>query len=134
VGRDPPASTYDALLEEARRSNLVVVSLYITALSYQGTVALPDETREFLEALEAAGIPHVVISFGNPYLLREIEGVQAYMLAWSGSEASQRAAADALFGDHPIEGRTPTRVTDELGIGSGIRMPARERRQGGGTP
>jgi beta-N-acetylhexosaminidase len=134
VGRDTPASTYDALLEEARRSNLVVVSLYITALSYQGTVALPDETREFLEALEAAGIPHVVISFGNPYLLREIEGVQAYMLAWSGSEASQRAAADALFGDHPIEGRTPTRVTDELGIGSGIRMPARERRQGGGTP
>lgn len=129
VGRDTPPSTYDALLEEARRSNLVVVSLYITALSYQGTVALPDETREFLEALDAAGIPHVVVSFGNPYLLREIEGVQAYMLAWSGSEASQRAAADALFGDHPIEGRAPTRVTDQLGIGSGIRMPVRERRE-----
>jgi beta-N-acetylhexosaminidase len=129
IGRDTPPSTYDALLEEARRSNLVVVSLYITALSYQGTVALPDETREFLEALDAAGIPHVVVSFGNPYLLREIEGVQAYMLAWSGSEASQRAAADALFGDHPIEGRAPTRVTEELGIGAGIRMPVRERRE-----
>jgi len=125
VGRDTPQRTYDALLTEARRSNLVVVNLYITALSYQGTVALPEETTDFLAALAEAGVPHIVVSFGNPYLLREIEGVQAYMLAWSGSEASQRAAAAALFGEFEIRGTTPTRVTDELGIGSGLRIPVR---------
>jgi beta-N-acetylhexosaminidase len=124
IGRNTPETYYDALLREAVRSDLVVVSLYITALSYQGTVALPEETTEFLAALSEAGVPHVVVSFGNPYLLRELNGVQSYVLAWSGSEASQRAAAGALFGEFEISGTTPTRVTDELGIGSGMRIPA----------
>ncbi len=129
VGRSTPSTNYDALLREARRSDLVVVSLYITALSYQGTVALPEETTDFLTRLSEAGVPHVVVSFGNPYLLRELDGVRAYMLAWSGSEASQRAAAGALFGDFTISGTAPTRVTEDLGIGSGLRIPARERRR-----
>lgn len=129
IGRETPETTYDALLRDARRSNLVVVSLYITALSYQGTVALPEETTDFLRELSEAGVPHVVISFGNPYLLRELGGVQSYMLAWSGSEASQRAAASALFGEFTIDGKAPTRVTEELGIGSGLRIPAREGRR-----
>ncbi|MDT8368486.1 MAG: glycoside hydrolase family 3 N-terminal domain-containing protein [Longimicrobiales bacterium] len=125
VSRDTPVSTWEALLRDARRSDLVVVSLHITALSYQGTVALPKETIDFINGLVEAGIPHVVISFGNPYLLREIEDVQAYALAWSGSEVSQRAAAGALFGDFAIEGRAPTRVTEDLPIGSGLTIPAR---------
>jgi len=129
IGRATSRPTYDALLREARRSDLVVVSLYITALSYQGTVALPEATTDFLAALSEAGVPHVVVSFGNPYLLRELDGVQSYMLAWSGSEASQRAAAGGLFGDFTITGTSPTRVTDELGIGSGLRIPAREGRR-----
>ncbi len=124
IGRTTAESTYDALLREAVRSDLVVVSLYITALSYQGTVALPEETTDFLAALSEANVPHVVVSFGNPYLLRELDGVQAYVLAWSGSEASQQAAARALFGDFEISGVAPTRVTDDLGIGSGLRIPA----------
>ena len=45
------------------------------------------------------------------------------MLAWSGSQASQRAAAGALFGDVPIEGRTPTRIPGFAGIGDGIQIP-----------
>jgi beta-N-acetylhexosaminidase len=127
VGRDSDPDIYDAVLRRARRANLVVVSLYVTARSYAGTVAVPEEVSAFIEELAARGIPHVVISFGNPYLITEFPSVANYMLAWSGSPVSQRAAVDALFGEIPVGGRIPTAIPGFFEIGSGLRIPARER-------
>jgi beta-glucosidase-like glycosyl hydrolase/CubicO group peptidase (beta-lactamase class C family) len=139
VTRDTPAAVYDALLEQARRSNLVVVSLYVTWNSYQDEMALPDEMISFVERLAEMGRPHVVVSFGNPYLLREIPDARAYVAAWGGAAASQRAAARALFADFPVSGRTPTRLPPFFEIGDGIALEAREpvaattTAQGGGS-
>jgi beta-N-acetylhexosaminidase len=127
--RDTPREVYEGLLSRARRSNLVVVSLFVTIVSYSGDVAIPKEVSGFIQALAAEGISHVVVSFGNPYLLREFPDAQAYMLAWSGAEVSQRAAARALFGDIEIRGRTPTRIPPFFEIGAGIRVPAKENRR-----
>ncbi len=126
MSRDSPPETYEGLLRRARRSNLVVVSLFITIVSYSGTVAIPEETSEFIQALAEEGIPHVVISFGNPYLFSEFPDAQAYLLAWSGAEVSQRAAARALFGEIEIGGRTPTRIPPYFDIGDGIHVPVRD--------
>ena len=123
IDRDASAGLYDGLLRQARSSNLVVVSTYVTAVSYAGTVALPPETVDFVKALGDAGVPHVVVSFGNPYLIADFPDVQAYLLAWSGSAASQRAAARALLGDIEIQGRTPTRIPGFAEIGGGIHVP-----------
>ncbi len=125
VDRDASAALYDGLVRQARRSALVVVGIYVTAVSYSGSVAVPEELVGFIEELGEAGVPHVVVSFGNPYLLADFPDVRSYMLAWSGSEASQRAAASALFGDFPITGRSPTGAPPLFQIGDGIRIPAR---------
>ncbi len=130
VDEDTPAPVWDALLREARRSRLVVVSLYVTAVSYQGSVAVPDEVNDFVKALGRRGIPHVVVSFGNPYLLSGFPDVQAYVLAWSGAEVSQRAAARALFGEIPVTGRVPTGMPPFFHIGDGLQIPARSDNRG----
>jgi hypothetical protein len=122
VGRDTGAPVYEGLLRQAQRSQLVVVSLYVTAVSYSGSVALPEEVQDFIQELAHRGIPHVVVSFGNPYLLADFPDARAYMLAWSGSQASQRAAAGALFGEFDITGRTPTRLPPFFEIGDGIQL------------
>ncbi|MEX0980301.1 MAG: glycoside hydrolase family 3 N-terminal domain-containing protein [Gemmatimonadota bacterium] len=126
VSRDTETGVYDRLLQRARQSNLVVVSTYVTALSYSGSVAIPEELSDFIKALVTARIPHIVVSFGNPYLFTEFPDAQAYMLAWSGAEVSQRAAARALFGEIPVRGRAPTRVPP-FEIGAGIQLPTRAR-------
>jgi beta-N-acetylhexosaminidase len=110
---------------------LVVVSLYVTATSYAGTVAIPRETSDFVKQLAVLGIPHVVVSLGNPYLITDFPDVQAYVLAWSASEASQRAAARALLGDFDVHGRTPTRIPGFADIGDGITI-AKKVTPGGG--
>jgi beta-N-acetylhexosaminidase len=128
VERDTGAPVYEGLLRQAQRSQLVVVSLYVTAVSYSGSVALPEEVQDFIQELAHRGVPHVVVSFGNPYLLADFPDARAYILAWSGSQASQRAAAGALFGDFDITGRTPTRLPPFFEIGDGIQL----RRKGAG--
>jgi beta-N-acetylhexosaminidase len=138
VGRDTRDAEYDELLARARRSDLVVVSLHVVAVAYAGSVAVPEEMAGFIEALARERIPHVVVSFGNPYLLREFPSAQAYLLTWSGSAASQRAAAQALFGEIPVAGRTPTRIPPGFDIGAGIRLPGppvvAAGRSGGASP
>jgi len=126
LDRDTPADVYDGLMRRARSSNLVVVSLFVTIVSYSGRVAIPDETAEFIQDLAREGISHIVISFGNPYLLADFPDAQAYLLAWSGADVSQRAAARALFGEIEIQGRTPTRIPPFFEIGDGIHVPIRE--------
>lgn len=125
VNRDSDPAIYEEVLEDARRASLVVVSIYVTAVSYSGSVAIPEETSAFIEALAGEGIPHVVVSFGNPYLIREFPSVGTYLLAYSGSPVSQRAAAAALFGEIPIQGRLPTRIPPLFEIGDGIQLPVR---------
>jgi beta-N-acetylhexosaminidase len=128
VGPDTPKEVYDRLTGLAGNADLVVISLHITAVSYAGTVAAPPDLVAFIKAVARSGRPHVVVSFGNPYLLNEFPDVQSYLLAWDGAEVSQRAAARALFGEIGIQGRTPIRIPPAFEIGSGISLGAQERR------
>ena len=122
---DTTPDRYEPLLRRARTSDLVVVSLYVSVVTSSGSVAIPEETAEFIQELGQARIPHIVVSFGNPYLLSEFSDAQAYLLAWSSTEVSQRAVARALFGEIPIQGRTPTRIPPSFEIGDGIQLPSK---------
>lgn len=125
LDRDSGAERYEALWRQVSGKALVVVSTYVTAVSYQGSVAIPTELADFIRRLSDSGVPHVVVSFGNPYLIRDFPDVRSYVLAWSGAQVSQRAAARALFGSFDVDGRTPTRIPPLFEIGDGLTIPAR---------
>ena len=120
---DSGPALYESLLRQARQQALVILSTYVTAFSQSGSLAVPEEVVDFAGQLTEIGVPHIVVSFGNPYLITELPDVRAYMLAWSGSEASQTAAAQALFGEIEISGRVPTRIPPLYDIGDGIMIP-----------
>jgi beta-N-acetylhexosaminidase len=120
VDSDADASTYANVLRRVRGQNLVIVSTYS---SYAGAVDALEDLTGFIEQVRRTGVPHLVISFGNPYLISSFPDVQAYMLAWNGSEASQRAAARALIGDFTIAGRVPTSIPPLFTLGDGLRVP-----------
>jgi beta-N-acetylhexosaminidase len=122
---------YQGLLRTAQRQALVIVSTYVTAVSNQGSMALPEEVVEFIEGLGRINVPHILVSFGNPYLITSFPDVQAYMLAWSGSEASQTAAARALFGEFAITGRMPASIPPLFDIGAGLTIPQKRSASGG---
>lgn len=131
VTRDASVGLWEGLMRQSRNAALVVVSTYVSAVSYSGSVALPKEVSDFVKELGRRNIPHVVVSFGNPYLLSEFPDVRAYVLGWGNSESSQRAAARALFADFAVDGRVPTGSPSLFDIGDGISLTPRSASEGG---
>lgn len=125
VDGDSDEDEYQELRRRAREQALVVVSTYVTSVNVSGSFTLPEELVRFVRFLDEIGVPHTVVSFGNPYLITDFPDVQSYLLAWSGSEASQRAAAAAMLGQSRIHGRTPTRIPPLFEIGDGLLIPRR---------
>jgi hypothetical protein len=62
------------------------------------------------------------VSLGSPYLLSQTPGVRSYLIAWSHSDASERAAALALLGHVPITGQLPIRIPPGYPVGHGIKL------------
>ena len=127
-----PATTseqYDDILARARGMDLTVVSLHVGVRTASGSVALPRQALRFIRTLAESPRPHIVVAFGNPYLLSEFPGVQTYMTAWSGVPVAERAAADAILGRIDVSGRAPTRIAD-FQIGDGLQIPARDKPAG----
>jgi beta-N-acetylhexosaminidase len=130
IDPDTDDRIYDALKRRAGEQALVVVGTYVTSVNVSGSFTLPEELVDFIEHLERIRVPHVVVSFGNPYLIMDFPDVQSYMLAWSGSQASQEAAARAMLGHAAIAGRAPTRIPPLFEIGDGLQIPSKERTAG----
>ncbi len=125
VSPDASAAEFGRLSDRARTADLVIVSANLVPREYRGPLALRDRYSEFVEGLVAAGRPVVAVSFGSPYLLDYFPSIPSYLIAWSSSVASQRAAAEALLGRIPITGRLPVSLPPHHGIGEGIDRAAR---------
>ncbi len=118
-------ATVARLLAAADSADQVIVASYMIQTSESATSAAPGSVPSLVRALIARGKHPVVVAFGNPYLLREIPMVSAYLVAWGGSTASQVAAARALAGDVPISGRLPVAIPPLVPIGAGVSRAAR---------
>jgi beta-N-acetylhexosaminidase len=121
VNADAPANAeWERLLRVARPFDVVIVSSYVSHAWNATSAEAPKEFANFVKALVTARKRPIVVSLGNPYLLQQIRGVPAYLIAWSGIGASQRAAARALLGANAITGRLPIRIPPSTSIGAGL--------------
>jgi beta-N-acetylhexosaminidase len=115
-----------AELDRARRlaaaSDVTLVASFSRALPWKGNLGLPENIAALINELARAGAP--VVSFGDPYLLRQLTGARTYLLAWSEMDASQRAVARALMGEIPITGRLPIDLPPDYPVGHGLLVPS----------
>jgi beta-N-acetylhexosaminidase len=84
--------------------DVVVIALAIRARSGAGTIAIPEFARGVIANLTAK---RIAISFGTPYLIRELPSVATYICAYGVQPVLQIAAARALFGEEPMTGTLP---------------------------
>ena len=93
--------------------------------SGRGSIALAPQLKAAAKKLLATGARVVAISFGSPYVLREVPELETYLCAWGAQTDMQVAAARALLGETAITGRLPITIPDLAPRGSGLQKPAR---------
>jgi beta-N-acetylhexosaminidase len=110
LAAEDPAADYARMERLADSADIVIVSSYVGQNWDAVSASAPQAFASFVERLIQKGKRPIVVSFGNPYLLQQIPGVPAYVVAWGGFPPSQLAAARALLGQRPISGRLPISI------------------------
>ena len=100
-----------------RDVDVAIVALAVRTRSGAGQIAVPAAARDFVRALN---IPVVAISFGSPYLLREIPIAGTYVCAYGIQPVMQIAASRAIFGEAAFHGRLPVTIPGLYKRGSGL--------------
>lgn len=103
-------------------SSLVLIPAYIQWRSGTGTIDFVPQVKRFLDTLTSLGKPVVMVSFGNPYLVRSVSNVSAYVCAYGAMKVSVQAAVQALFGEINVSGKLPVTIPGVAKFGQGIDM------------
>jgi len=116
------ARTLDAapIAAAAKDADVVIFALAVRARSGSGSIAVPEVARKLLADLQK---PVIAVSFGTPYLLREIPAAGTYICAYGVQPVMQVAAVHALFGEAPLSGKLPVTIPGLAARGTGIAKP-----------
>jgi beta-glucosidase-like glycosyl hydrolase/uncharacterized protein YbbC (DUF1343 family) len=120
LGEEIAEETADEIVDDAAGFTHILVSA-----SYYRAAISPSLAR-LLERLRETGVPMIVASFGDPYILRDLPELSAYLCTFGASMPSRRAAVSALFGEIDVRGKLPVTLSDDHLFGDGLEIPRRE--------
>ncbi len=116
----------DELVAAAPRYTQVVVSAYVRAAWNKASVAMDPSHARLVERLATSGVPLVVVSYDDPYILDQFPDAPVYVCTYGATAASQRAAIAALFAEHAVGGKLPVSIPGLASYGDGVALPRRD--------
>ncbi len=121
-----PLRDFDDYAADAAKCDTVVLIAYALSATYRGGAPLPGNYPAFVDKVLATKTPVVLVSLGNPYLLRAYPQVQGYIAGYSTVAPIEDALAKALLGKAPFSGKLPVSIPGIAVIGDGISLPAKQ--------
>jgi beta-glucosidase-like glycosyl hydrolase/CubicO group peptidase (beta-lactamase class C family) len=110
---------FSLLLDTLSGYDLVIIDVHNMSRQPGKDFGISTEERKFVESL--SGRTKVVLTvFGNPYSLKFFEYMPWILVAYDENEASNLAAANALFGAEKISGRLPVTASKTFKAGNGF--------------
>lgn len=111
--------SFDNLFDTLAGYDLVIIDLHAMIRSAAKNYNVTEETRKFVELL--SGSTKVVLNvFGNPYSLKYFEYIPWILELYEDNDATNLAAANALFGAEKISGKLPVTASATFPAGTGF--------------
>ncbi|MHB9027277.1 MAG: glycoside hydrolase family 3 protein [Candidatus Latescibacterota bacterium] len=104
-----PRREADAIAR-ANGCDLVVCALVYRIIMRRNTPNLRPRAADFMRRLCGTGTPVAAVSFGAPYVLKQIPEAEAFVASYMYSPLVQQATVRALFGEIPFWGKAPVHM------------------------
>ena len=111
----------EEIAARADSAQAIIMGFFVTWGSYKGSITLPDTTAQLISRLFKVDEPMAVISFGSPYLIRQIPETPSYLCAYHSSELAVRSAIRAVFGEIPVQAKLPVSIPGFFKMGDGLQ-------------
>lgn len=119
--RETSAEERQNILQNARWADLIIIGAHLPIRS-RGTNQFSTSQRRLLNQLPAQ-THKALITFGNPYAVRDLPNAKVQLLAWDGSDQQLKNTAPALFGASAIGGRLPINIPGAYAMNDGLSLP-----------
>jgi beta-glucosidase-like glycosyl hydrolase len=98
-------------MNAAADAEVVVLGAFVRVVINRGSVGLEERYADFVQKVCSLGKPVILVSFGNPYIIKQFPNIGAYVCAYGATEATQQAAAMLLCGKNEFRGKLPVTVS-----------------------
>lgn len=112
----------DFFINESSDYGNIIIPIFSRVTYKSGTVGIPDSQVRLIKKFKSLNKNVIVISFGNPYLLKGFPEIDSYIAAYGDSPASINAGLKSLFGEINISGKLPVTINEEYKTGYGINL------------
>ncbi len=109
------------ILADADRADLIILGSFIMVRSHH-PLQMPEELMNVITQIMSRDKPTVLAAFGNPYVVGDMPGVDAHVMAWSSDANQVQNTVPALFGASKVQGRFTGTVPDMYDIGDGMEL------------
>jgi beta-N-acetylhexosaminidase len=116
-------ATLNGLVLRGAAARSYVVAAFASVAPKRGAAALSGFLPKLVDELIATRKPVALLALGNPYMVRNFSGVAAWLALFSTVPPSETAAAKAIFGDIPVNGKLPVSIPGFAKAGDGIVLP-----------
>ncbi|MEO8623617.1 MAG: hypothetical protein ABI625_21240 [bacterium] len=120
IGPSTSAASRDSIAGAAKGADRVIVATYVRRIEGEGRFAIPQGIADWIDSL-AAHERVIVVSLGNPYLIRQFPRVGTYLVTYGVADILERAGARAALGRGTITGTIPVSLPGFFARGDGIR-------------
>ena len=110
LSSDAAPELLDQVENRAGKADLCLVALHVPLVTGTGRLGLPPLLADRLKGLVRVKPSTLLISLGDPYLIRQLSFFPTYLCTFSHVSTSQKAAVKALFGEIPVAGRLPVSI------------------------
>ncbi|MBC8087541.1 MAG: endonuclease/exonuclease/phosphatase family protein [Phycisphaerae bacterium] len=120
VGPTTAAATFDSIALASRGADRVIVATYVRRIEGEGRFAVPQNIAAWIDELSTRERV-IVVSLGNPYLIRQFPRVRTYLVTYGVADVLERAGARAAMGRSAVTGTIPVSLPGFFKRGDGIR-------------
>lgn len=110
------------IIRQAHNYSLIVVGSFVHVKT-GSPIQLSKKQIHFLKRLSAQHRPLALVSFGNPYLLKDLPRADVQVCAWSAADNTVNQTIPALFGASEINGKLPIDIPPLYKRGDGLHIP-----------